>query len=182
MFGPFMNRLILQLSVSFFVLLFGCSNLSKNFVKKGEFSIDGGSYKGSSWDEPLYFDRFSWHQELTLMYDLMLTRLDNKSPYNKWFSSKEMELVDSCHDFYIAISYALDAKKISTGMLLDQVKRYGYQQVLIPNFEKNVMLHPNYEKSALKLYEIYGLCRKTSLDKSVAPTVLFPNFEEIVLP
>ena len=128
-----MNRIVGL--VLMFMLLGGCSNLSKNFSKKGEFNLRGGKFQNSEWKEILSFKRYSWYHEVTMLYDMMLSRLDSKSPFYDWLSNGEKKTINSCDDFYVMLDYSLDSKRVSKKMVENDVKRVGYEKIVLKGFE-----------------------------------------------
>lgn len=167
------NRTILKL-VAFTFIILSCSTMSKNFIKKGSLQLNGGVYLDKQWSDSLFFKRVSWHQELTLLFDLLSTRVDKKSSFHYWFSKHEQEAVAQCGDFLVVLSYALDSERISTAMFVEQMQYNGYERISIPHFAASLKLHPDFERHSLKLYRIYGLCKKHHDQKSII--VSFPSF------
>ena len=166
-------RLIFILSI-----LMGCSNLSKNMVKEGTFTLRGGKHENQTWSESLTFRRYSWFHELTLFYDVMLADIPESSPFYQWFSPSEKRIISSCRQKKIAITYQMDSKKISDGMFEREIKKFGYSKYLVPQFEQSFNMHPDHENQSLQLYKIFVLCSKE--DNRVAK-VAFPSFREVDL-
>jgi hypothetical protein len=152
----------------FFLILNGCanySNLSKNMVKSGEFNLRGGVQGEKKWEESHIFDRLSWYQELTLYFDLIYTQIGPKSPFYNWFSKSEIRITRKCQELFVVISYSLDSKKISRQNFIEKVRQQGYEEISLPNFEKNLRLHPDYNELSFNLYKIHGFCNKTKKAK-----------------
>lgn len=162
------------------VYLSSCSGLSKNMVKRGNVHIKGGVYQNLKWEDQLIFNRLSWYKELTLFFDAKLARIDEKSPFNNWFSPSERELLFECDDYYVVLTYMLDAKKISKGMFLDQFRKQGYQKLYISSFESHLRLHPDNEKLSLNVYDVFALCRKKGGEKAES-TISFPGFNRVAI-
>ncbi len=169
-------------SLLILLLLYSCSNLSKNLVKEGEFSIKSGVHHNLKWDENLEFSRYSWYHELTLLFDVMVTSVDEKSPFFNWFSTSEKVQMEQCDDVMIVVSYALDSKKISRRMLSNEIEKFGYEEILIPTFAKSFNLHPDHEKQSLQLYKTTAFCHKGEADKRERVSVRFPSYKEIYFP
>jgi len=162
--------------------LCSCSNLSKNLVKEGEFSVKSGVHHNLKWNENLEFNRYSWYHELTLLFDVMVTSLDEQSPFFNWFSTEEKIMMEKCDDVMIVMTYALDSKKISRRMLLNEIEKFGYEEVLIPTFSKALKLHPDHEKQSLQLYKTTALCHKGESDKREKVSIRFPSYPEVYFP
>ncbi len=161
---------------SFFIL--SCSNLSKNTIKRGDFAIKRGVYKSETWSDSLNFERISWFHELSLNFDLLVTKLDEKSPFMKWFSPSERELFNSCRDHYLVMTYHLDSDRISKRMFYTQMNDQGYKDFLVPNFERAIKLHPDFEFLSLQLYKLTLLCNKIGQGEL---EVTFPSFNTVKL-
>lgn len=157
----------------------GCSNLSKNMTKHGAFVVRNGNYADKSWKENLSFERYSWYQEMSLQYDLMIARISSSSSFNYWFSPDEMKQINECNDFRIIMLYALDTKRINHSLFFEQAEAANYHRFELMTFKKQLLMHPDSSENSLGLYQIYGLCKKT---KDLKPIVLnFPSFQEVIL-
>lgn len=162
-----------------FLLGAGCSNLSKNMTKTGTFVVRNGNYADKSWKENIMFDRYSWYQEMSLQYDVMMARLAPNSSFNFWFSADELKEVNECGDFRLVLLYTLDSKRIAHSSFFEQAEAANYQRFEIMTFKKQLIMHPDSTENSLNLYQIYGLCKKT---KDLKPIILnFPSFQEVIL-
>ncbi|MDD0853924.1 hypothetical protein HBN50_12500 [Halobacteriovorax sp. GB3] len=161
------------------LFLISCTNLSKNIIKEGEFTLKRGVYKTSQWDESLEFKRISWFHELTLQFDLLITKLDDDTRFRKWLSPSEKALLADCRDHYLVLSYHLDSDKISKRMLFSDMERQGYKEYLLPNFQRNIKLHPDFELLSLQLYSLNLLCSKEEKSKDLSVT--FPGYKSVNL-
>lgn len=171
-------------SLSLLILIFGitsCSNLSKNFTKKGDFYLRGGQFQASKWKESLKFHRYTWFHEVTMLYDMMLSRIDSKSPFYDWFSNSEKKLISACSDFYLMLDYSIDSKKVSKKMVENDAKRSGYEKIVLRDFEKHLINHPDVEELSLQLYETSGLCYKGEQSTQEKILVRLPGFTETVI-
>lgn len=172
-----MKKILLLILVT---SLSSCSSLSKNFIKEGSRNIRGGYSKNVKWDEALEFKRYSWFHELSMMFDLMITDLDESSPFYNWLSEDEKNDIAGCNRFQIALIYNLDDKRISKKDFLIQMEEQGHEQLLLPHFRANFGLHPDLESLSLQLYEIYGFCKR-GLESKKPISILFPGFPNLVL-
>ena len=170
-------------SLVFLIISFlsSCSNLSKNFSKTGDFHLRGGKFQNTEWNSVMSFDRYSWFHEVTMLYDLIVTRVDPRSPFYDWFSNGEKKTLASCTDAYLVIDYSLDAKKVSKKMLENDAKRSGYEKIVLNSFKNQLVNHPDVEEMSLQLYDISGFCYKGELSSREKVIVRFPGFKEVVL-
>lgn len=162
-------------------ILVSCSNImSKNMISEGTFKIRGGVFQNVEWKDGLPFKHVGWYKELTLMFDLMITRLDRSSPFHDWLSNSEKELLASCRDSYVVMTYSLDSERITNTMFLENAKRSGYEKVSLNKFLEHLRMHPDYDSHSLRLYDVFGLCRKTEgPDQKLS--IRFPGFKEVVI-
>lgn len=159
-----MDKSIKILKLGFFVLFCvifdGCSHYSKNVIKTGTFSLRGGKSEETTWSESLLFNRTSWYSELTMSLDLLLAKIDAQSPFWKWLDSNEQKLVVDCSAFYVVMAYTLDSKVISHPEIKSQFEKSGFNEVLIPQFAKNLKAHPEFIPMGYQQHKIYGVCQK----------------------
>ena len=156
-----------------FMLALGCSSLSKNMVKSGDFTVSGGRSKTLEWEQNLEFVRFSWFQELTLLFDVMFVEVGKDDPFQNWFSDFEKEEISKCDEFLGVLSYSLDPDKISHKLFQAEMKDNGFSKMEIPTFRSSMRTHPDYEGLSLKNYHVGGFCRKTAREETV---ISFPGF------
>lgn len=162
-------------------LISSCANLSKNLILKEDFSIRGGKFANQTWDETLKFDRTSWYAELTLIYDLLLTRIDEQSPFWRWLSVAEKQSLGACRKQYIAMAYAQDSKKVSHTMFKNFAKEAGYSSIALPQFSNYMILHPDFNQNSFHLYRVFGLCLDDPSPKRENIALQFPNFTEVFI-
>ena len=158
------------------IFVFSCSNLEKNMVKNGDLIIKGGVFQSQEWNDNLKFTRYSWYKELTLVFDLLLTKLDHKTPFYAWLSNSEKEALAQCRESMVVVTYVWDPDKINRGMFFEQTERLGYERLSLPNFKRHLKMHPNYEALSLQLYNIEALCKKQSSTEQFA--IRFPGYKE----
>lgn len=161
------------------LLFVSCSNLSKNLVKEGDFSISSGRVGKYKWNDSLNFKRVSWYHELTLLLDMMYVKIDEKAPFYNWFSLDEKTRISNCSEKLLVISYALDSDRLSQVMLRNKIKDYGYEDIAIPHFSKSLKSHPDFERLSLTLYKVDLFCKKSKQVDDMFIT--FPNYDEIKL-
>jgi len=161
------------------LFLFGvsCSQLSKNIVRKGNFKINHGVSGDEVWKESLDFKRISWLQELSIVYEVLIAKIDKDSPFIAWFSEGEKKSALECPTFYITARYSKDSHKISHPMFQKEMLQNGLKEVSLPNFANSLRLHPNYETENLDLHKINGYCRTSSEGVRVS----FPSFRAVTI-
>lgn len=162
------------------LLLTGCSNLTKNYVKDGKFHVKSGTAYEKVWNDKLVFDRTSWYHELTMQFDLLTVDLKPTSPFYNWLSKNEQEQASKCRDFKIGLAYSLDTVILPYSHLNAQLEEAGFQKIELIEFKKQLVQHPDSEMYSLNLYKVFGMCRAISSSK---PLILnFPGYTEKVLP
>lgn len=157
--------------------LVSCSNLTKNFVKKGELGFRGGTYRDDKWDDTLSFSRTSWYHDMNLYFETLVVRPVEQSPFTRWFSENERTLISDCSDFFVAMTYSLDSDRISQTDFRLEMERNGYRTISIGNFKRNIMLHPDAQTISLDLYSVHGYCKLKDVPQSTI-VVRFPGFLE----
>ncbi len=165
----------------FLYMLVSCSTLTKQLIDYGEFSIKGGVYKNQKWNDSLTFKRVSWFHEFSMFFDVNVVRFNNKGPFANWLSPDEVAEISGCRDFLISLTYSLDEDKISQRMFLDEMVRNGYDKIMLPNFEIHLKLHPDFDRSSLSLYKLYGHCKRTDSEIVQSISVGFPGFSESII-
>lgn len=164
----------------FCLLIISCSSQSKNMISTGELVFKSGVYKNHKWDDSLKFERKSWYKEFNMMFDLLYRKIDLNGPFAEWYSNTEKEVINSCSEALLVVSYQLDNKRISYTMFKEQMKNSGFEEFALENFGQNLRLHPDYESLSLSLHKTHGFCRKgAALDAELRIT--FPGFSEISL-
>lgn len=152
------------------------SNLSKNIVEKGTLYVKNGTFSDKVWKENLVFDRYSWYHELTLNFDLMLATVSPQSSFNFWFSKDELDTIIKCADSRVVMAYSMDTKEIPYSTLYAQIENSGFTRFDLFEFKKHLLAHPDASASGLRLYHVFGICKKT---KDLKPLIInFPGYSE----
>jgi len=138
-----------------------------------------GTYADKVWKEKLIFDRYSWLHELTLQFDMMVANVAPKSPFNFWFSKDELESMNKCDDARVVMAYSLDTKDVPYSTLYEQLEKSGYSRFELLEFKKQILHHPDAQAQALRLYHIFGICKKARNDKPLIINI--PGYTEKVL-
>ncbi len=161
------------------LLLASCSGLNRNQVATGRLDFSGGLYRSQEWSEALAFKRYSWFEDLTLAYGLLLAPIDSQSPFQNWFSPAEKEALENCQKSIIVLNYA--RRPIYQGLFLQQMERWGYTKANLTHFSRHLKAHPSYTYSGLQLYRAYALCFKADgrPHEEGEPTIHFPGFRSI---
>ena len=156
----------------------GGGSSSKNFVKKGNFYLVGGRFEQLEWRDKLQFKRVSWYHELTLLFDMMLSKWHGDSKFSYWLSPAEQDIVESCHQFYLLLSYATDSGDITHSMFNQIMRNNGLELIEMPNFRTYLRLHPDFASNSLRRYQVQGLCQKDPIPKNQRKIVL-PSFTPV---
>jgi len=170
-------RSILILISLFFI--FACSTLDKNLVKADKYYVNGGVYKNLKWEDDLEFNRVSWFKELTLSFDLLYAKVPEESPFYNWFSKSERDMMKTCVDHKVVLTYAWDPMTISREQFFADMEEQGYERLSLPDFHTHVKMHPNFARFNIYLYKTHLLCRKKLMGKSL--TISFPGFQSFTL-
>lgn len=152
------------------------SNMSKNLIQKGEIVLRDGIYQGKPFEKNLKFDRVSWYQELTLMFDFIYAEVPKDSPFYQWFSIGEKAAIEDCDQFLVGMTYYLDSKKISSLSFKSQLRTYGVKEIDYKTFYSFINLHPDFERLSLKLYRPIGVCTKNSKISVADMVISFPGY------
>lgn len=149
-----------------------CSSLSKNMVKSGKLILRGGT---ESLNQDLVFKRYSWYQELTLNFDILITDLLKTDEFYQVFTSNEKDILKQCESVYIAFSYEQDAARLSRAHFLATLQALGAEEVVTSEFQKEMKMHPDFIEESLQLYRFHTLCFKK---KNLSFQMKFPGFPE----
>lgn len=175
-----MNNFFIKFLVVVFALFSAaCSNLSKNIVKEGTFLVRNGATGDKTWKEDLVLTRSSWYHELTLQFDIMIAQVPAQSGFNFWFSKAELDDVNKCDDFRLMLAYSLDTKVIPYSIMNEQIDQAGFKKIELIEFKKHFLQHPDAEMNSMRLYQVFGVCRKA---KDLKPLIFnFPGYSEKIL-
>lgn len=182
--GTHMKQIGQVLALSSLILLGSCAhrnnlNLTKNTVKEGKYLVRNGKYADKVWNDTLSFNRTSWYHELTMQFDLWLATVPPQSGFNFWFSKPELDDVQKCGDFRVALVYSQDTKIFPTYRLNEQLEFAGFKKIELMEFKKHLLNHPDSENNSTHLYQVYGICRDAKDTKSLV--LNFPGYEEVTL-
>jgi hypothetical protein len=157
----------------------GCSNLSKNNVNEGSFYLSNGTFADKTWKEDLKFERYSWYHELTLQFDLMSVNILPQSGFNYWFSNDEQLSMSSCKEARIVFAYSNNSQIIPYSRLYDSFEKSGFTRIELPEFQRQLLQHPDASMNSLKLYHVLGFCRKNNPSNQIVIT--FPGYSEKII-
>lgn len=176
--GGFVRRL-LPVSYMFLcsLLWVSCASIhQENHLKQGEFRFHGGFDQHKSWKEPLIFKRMSWFSNINLIYEALMTSLDEKSPFFQWVSPANQKLIKrECKKFAVAIMYTDSPLMISHSQFVDNFYHNGYEDFLIPRFARMVKTHPDFARLHLKEGRVMGFCQKQQKGKKDFQ-IMMPGF------
>ena len=172
-----MNKILLVILCLFSI--YSCSTLDKNLIKRGTYRIGGGVHNSEKWEDDLLLKRISWFKELTLSFDLLETKIGKESPFYRWFSEDEKEMLDQCIDSHVVVTYAWSPMQISRTSFFSAMEEQGYERISIPTFQKNLQMHPHFARLNISLYKTHALCRKRLSSSKLM--LRFPGFKETSL-
>lgn len=161
------------------LITMSCTTLNKNMVKEGKYDITGGVFENLRWEDTLTFKRVSWFKELTLTFDIFMVNIGKESPFYSWFSKDEKQVVESCLDSKVMLTYAWDPMQISREGFYSEVEKLGYERISIPNFHGHVKMHPNFARINVYLYKTSLICRRKIGDSKLV--ISFPGFNSVTL-
>lgn len=167
------------LSLIFLTLFASCANqLTQNIVKEGESLIAGGVSADKEWDDKMIFKRVSWYKDFTLLFDSNMWKVSAQSPFLNWFSTREKSYLNSCEEFYVVLTYSMDADLISENDFFKQLEMQGAEFMEMPQLKSNLKLHPHFEENSFQLYKVGGLCMKKA---GTQLKITFPGYQEKLL-
>lgn len=161
----------LSVKLILFLALSSCASMSQNFIKEGTTQFNGGRFNDERWSDGLVFERYSWYQELTLLFDLLIAKVDESSPFAQWIGPDERYLWNQCSDPRVAIIYAQDSRRLSRQDFIYRVKKQGGDSFSIPHFRNYLRNHPEFERYSLSLYQVEAICMPPE-----GLSAEFPNF------
>ena len=167
--------------VSFFSLN-SCTTLvdGENSISEGSVNIVGGRKGGESWDDPLYLRRYSWYRQADLDAEIILGKIEQKSPFTKWLSPRDKSYLTSCSPLIISFNYSYGDSYNKKTQILEQFKSQGFREIALPWFKSEVEAHPIYIKRQLNRYGFVALCGKSSAPSKVLITLPGYHSQEIV--
>lgn len=172
-----LNTILLLLSLQ---LLSSCGTVTKNTISQGDYELSTGHLGQKVWDTDLVFNRTSWFRELSMVYDLYLTKVDPKDPFFAWFSQDEKNKISTCSSFYVSLSYSLDNRLVSHSFVEDRLGKLGLKPMNIHNFALHLKMHPDFLRNSLNLYKIQGFCKQGLFASKKLPIQL-PGHEPVSL-
>lgn len=166
-----------------FLLVSSCAAYkSYNQTTTGKVTLRGGTYKETTWDEPLVFKRMSWYHGMTLYYDALVYKAEPDSPFSQWFSPSEKEFFTKCESLIVTVNYSASPDRISHVNFREQMKLNGYDDVVVNTFATFVRTHPNAQDWRVFNYKIMGYCKRApSTFNKDGLTINFPSFKELHL-
>lgn len=153
------------------------SNFSKHFVQTDQLVMKGGISENKKWDDELVFQRNSLYQELSLIYDILATKISADSPFINWFSARELEEFNKCQSFILWGYYVLEDNRVRIRKFESKLEEAGAEKVNIYNLISYLKLHPDFSFLNLQLHNFYGSCFAEKDVKELE--FFFPNFRKI---
>jgi|LULF01.1.fsa_nt_gb hypothetical protein len=158
-----------------FLLMTSCSSVeTRRITYASDLVLNGGRYEDKSWDESLEFKRFSWYQDATLNYDILITPLTSTSPFSNWLGS-DKNLLQQCSEFFIALVYADVNSSGGNSLLINELTtdEQIVEKTLL-DFSNQIKAHPNIIDWKIFNYKVVGLCSKSTNPSKFHVTV--PGF------
>ena len=164
-----------------FITVCSCSSMSSNQLEKSHLSIEGGRDSKEEWHDHWEFKRTSWMQELTLMVDFYYGELPPESNFYKWLSASDRKIVEGCSDYFFAMLYVYEPKKISENDFISQMRTQGYDDITLSSLNAQFKLHPQYNENSFARYKLKTFCstKNRSLERKIV--IGFPGFNEVTL-
>jgi len=159
------------------IVVISCaSHRARKNIAYGKITIHGGVYENKEWSDKLTFKRTSWYQEASMEYDLMLTKLEETSPFASWMGSDQKYLKE-CKEFYISLIYAHVTASTPVSFMVDQLEKSGLKRIGVRNFTENLSAHDNWTDWRLSQYKVFGFCRPADSVEDIVVSV--PGFMSI---
>ena len=165
--------------IFFILVFFSCSHLESNKVFEGVLHLRGGKGAGQQWDQSLIFKRISWYNEITLLYDILYTKISKDSPFFNWFSEDEKRSLQKCSKSFIVMSYELDNERLSHSLFDSFVDNSGFEKMALVTFRDTIKIHPDFRRHAFHLYEVFALCSSSHTQENIL--IDFPNFDQKIM-
>ena len=149
------------------LFLLSCSvhKTRKNFVA-GEIAIDGGSYQNLEWKDEMKFKRYSWFNEASMKYDILLSELKNSSKFATWMGRDRSKLLN-CRKLLVGLVYTDINAKYGKPYLISQFEKFGYGNIVMVDFNSHFEAHHSFKDWQLSEHKIVGFCKKDDNSKNV---------------
>ena len=162
------------------LIALSCSNLSSNRAVEGEFYLREGKIGEHRWDKALIFKKISWYTEMTLLYDILYTKLPEDSPFWHLFSDDEKKDLKGCSESFVVMSYELDPERMSDAQVENFVEQASFEKMALASFRETLATHPDFRRHFLHRYDIYALCRRDG-GSSGGILLNFPHFDPKIM-
>jgi hypothetical protein len=140
-------------------LVASCASVyNRNSVSKGEISFSKGKKGGVSWDTKLVFSRYSMYSDLNLNYDILVTTIDSKSDFYRWFSVDEKNELAKCERIYLFFNYQGRPRGFKHSEFEKQLDTHAFKKILVEGFYKNLKNHPSFVDNMLMRYQLVAAC------------------------
>ncbi len=161
---------------------FGCASMVEtNKVVKENIAFVGGVDKDGKWDDSLIFKRTSWYQKAKLSADILLVKLDEKSPFSRWLGTSKDELLNSCSQFYVALLYTNNFRTLSRVKLTGALKEAGLREINIPKFKANIQAHVTVNEMNFENHKVTGFCASSTVPEIKSIWTTIPGFTKVDL-
>lgn len=163
------------------ILLQSCSSTfnSLNETIQGQVDFRTGTYKDLTWDDSMIFTRTSWYRGATMAYDVLLYRVDRKSPFANWLGESEKEYLNNCHPLVVGLFYAGNDSPSTIAKIKKEITDQKYDEVNLLNFKEYIQNHPTHQLYNLWSHKLSAFCGKHIIDGNQKLYISMPNFRKI---
>lgn len=157
-----------------FLILFSCSRLDTNQVKKTTQVIKGGQSSRQQWKDALTVRRTSWYYKASLLYEINIAEIPIGSPFTEWFDAGEKTLIKDCKQMLWVVDYTYDSKRVQQNYVKNLLSESGFVDISVPHFQKNFLNHPDSSVLSNANYNMKFFCHQSKHYSGVAATI--PGF------
>ena len=159
------------LSIIFLISFTSCASYkSRNQIYTSDIDFRGGVSGDQVWEDSLVFERISWFYDATVKYEILLSKLDQSSPFASWLGADRLNLT-TCENFYIGILYTDINAQHGTSFLVSQLSKSGLTEHSVLAFSYNIKAHQNFKDWKLDRHKILGFCSKSKSEDGIQVTI-----------
>lgn len=145
---------------------------TRRAFSESDLSLKGGVFEDKEWNTNLDFRRFSWYKDATMANEILIAKLDGKSPFANWMGAARLH-VSKCDQFYIGLLYSDVNAEQGNPFLESEIEKSGIELITILDFKKELNAHQNYRDWHLTRHKVYGLCASRTAE---ALKITLPGF------
>lgn len=147
-------------------LVLSCASSSRKITSESEVVIKGGVFNDLQWNDELRFKRYSWYNDASMEYDILITKLDTSSKFYNWIGN-DKNLLKDCAEFYVALLYADIHAQSGVSFLRQQFEAKNFKALTLIAFRENLEAHHNFQDWRLQSYKIMGFCSSTKKGRKI---------------